>query len=65
MTREIELWDEVYRILTVSMASMSVKVVRAKARGEINLQALMFPKVPDTQKEINEHKKECFFVPRR
>jgi len=63
MTREIELWGEVYRVLTVSMASMSVKVAKCKALGEISLEALMCPKVPKTEEEIEELKRNIFSSP--
>ena len=63
MTREIELWDEVYRVMTVSMASLSTKVAKCKALGEISLAAVMFPKVPDTQEGIEEVKLNIFSSP--
>jgi len=63
MTREIELWDEVYRVLTTSMASLSVKVAKTKAMGEISLVPLMFPAVPETEEEIFELKKNVFSSP--
>jgi len=56
MTREIELWDETYRYLTVSIASLATKVSKIKVRGEIDLEPLMFPKVPDTEEDINKLK---------
>ncbi|MBW2217200.1 MAG: MMPL family transporter, partial [Deltaproteobacteria bacterium] len=54
MTREIELWEETYRVLTVSMASLSVKVAVSKALGEIELAPLMFPSIPKTREGIEE-----------
>ncbi len=60
ITDEIELWDEVYRVLTVSMASNSVKVVRTLAKGEIRIEALMFPKIPENDQEMEELKKNIF-----
>jgi len=63
MTNEIELWDEVYRLLTVSMASNSVKVVKTKAKGEITIEALMFPDVPKTTEGIQLLKKHIFSNP--
>ncbi len=60
---EIELWDEVYRILTVSMASNSVKVVRTLAKGEIRIEALMFPNIPKNPQEMEELKKNIFSNP--
>ena len=63
MTREIELWDEVYRVLTVSMASNSTKVVKTKARGEIVIESLMFPEVPKNEREMALLKKHVFSNP--
>jgi predicted RND superfamily exporter protein len=63
MTREIELWDEVYRNLTVSMASLSTKVVNAKGEGEIAIEALMYPEVPKTAEELAKLKKNVFSSP--
>ncbi len=63
MTREIELWDEVYRILTVSMASLTVQIAKTKPGGEIRLEALMFPKVPETKEKIENLKLNIFSNP--
>jgi predicted RND superfamily exporter protein len=63
MTQEIELWDEVYRILTVSIASHSVKVVTAKSKGEISVTPLMFPNVPATPEEMEMLKRNIFSNP--
>jgi len=63
ITDEIELWDEVYRVLTVSMASNSVKVVRTLAKGEIRIEALMFPRIPENDQEMEELKKNIFSNP--
>ena len=63
MTREIELWEEVYRVLTVSMASLSVKVAVSKALGEIELAPLMFPAVPETPEGIEEIKTNVYSSP--
>jgi uncharacterized protein len=63
ITDEIELWDEVYRVLTVSMASNSVKVVRSLAKGEIRIEALMFPNIPKNEQEMEELKKNIFSNP--
>ena len=60
---EIELWDEVYRILTVSVASNSVKVVKTLAKGEIRIEALMFPNIPKNDQEMEELKKNIFSNP--
>jgi uncharacterized protein len=63
ITEEVELWDEVYRVLTVSMASNSTKVSKALAKGEIRIEALMFPRVPQNEQEMNELKKNIFSNP--
>ncbi|MHB1024408.1 MAG: efflux RND transporter permease subunit [Desulfobacteria bacterium] len=63
MTSEVELWDEVYRVLTVSMASNSTKVVNAKGKGEITIEALMFPDVPKTPEAMELLKKNVFSNP--
>lgn len=63
MTQEIELWDEVHRVLTVSIASHSVKVVTAKSRGEISAVPLMFPDIPRKPEEIEALKKNIFSNP--
>ena len=63
MTREIELWNETYRVLTVSMASLSVKVATSKALGEIELAPLMFPAVPKTPEGIEEVKTNVYSSP--
>ncbi len=60
---EIELWDEVYRILTVSMASNSIKVVKTLAKGEIRIEALMFPNIPKDGQGMEELKKNIFSNP--
>ncbi|OPY73650.1 MAG: Membrane protein YdfJ [Syntrophorhabdus sp. PtaU1.Bin058] len=63
ITQEIELWDEVYRALTVSIASHSVKVVTAKSKGEISVAPLMFPDVPKNPEEMEVLKKNIFSNP--
>ena len=63
MTTEVELWDEVYRVLTVSMASNATKVVNAKGKGEITIEALMFPDVPRTPAAMELLKKNVFSNP--
>jgi len=63
ITEEVELWDEVYRILTVSIASNSVKVVKTKAKGEIAIDQLMFPDVPKNEQEMVLLKKNIFSNP--
>ncbi|MHB8109806.1 MAG: efflux RND transporter permease subunit [Syntrophorhabdaceae bacterium] len=63
ITNEIEMWDEVYRILTVSIASRSVKKVNAKQRGEVKIEPLMWPEIPKNKDEIEELKKSIFSSP--
>ena len=63
ITEEIELWDEVYRLLTVSMASYSTKVVKTLSKGEIKIQTLMYPKVPQNEEEMEALKKDIFSNP--
>ena len=63
ITDEVELWDEVYRLLTVSIASSRTKVVTTKAKGEIVIEALMYPEVPTSQEEIEHLKKKIYSNP--
>ncbi len=63
MTEEIELWEEAYRNLTVSMSSSVVKVVKTAAKGEIKIEALMNPDVPKDQKGMDELKVNVFSNP--
>jgi predicted RND superfamily exporter protein len=63
ITEEVEMWDEVYRVLTVSMASNSTKVSKALAKGEIQIEALMFPNIPQNEQEMAELKKNVFSNP--
>ena len=63
ITDDLILWDEVYRVLTVSIATNSTKVVKAKGKGEIVIDALMFPDVPKTQEEMALLKKHIFSNP--
>ena len=63
ITAEVELWDEVYRVLTKSMASRSIKVVKTLAQGEISVVPLMWPDVPKTKEEMDELKYNVFSNP--
>lgn len=63
MTEEVTLWDEVYRVLTASIASRSVKVVKAKKKGEISIEPLMWPRLPQNQAEMELLKKHIFSDP--
>jgi predicted RND superfamily exporter protein len=63
MTEEVELWSEVYRGLTISIASRSVKVVTPRKKGEINVVPLMWPEVPKTADEMELLKYNIFSNP--
>lgn len=63
ITDDLLLWDEVYRVLTVSIATNSTKVVKAKSKGEIVIEALMFPEVPTSQEEMELLKTHIFSNP--
>ena len=63
MTNEVALWDEVYRVLTVSIASRTAKVVRALAQGEINIKSLMWPETPKNSQEMALLRKDIFSDP--
>ncbi|MBU4453400.1 MMPL family transporter, partial [Patescibacteria group bacterium] len=63
MTHEVELLDEVYRVLTVSIASNSVKVITAKSKGTISIEPLMWPDVPSNPKQMALLKKNIFSNP--
>jgi len=60
MTDEVVLWEEVYRILTVSIASVSAKVVKPLKKGEISIVPLMWPEVPKDPEGMLELKKNIF-----
>jgi hypothetical protein len=53
----------VYRLLTVSIASNQTKVVNMRARGEIVIESLMCPDVPETEKGLALLKKNIFSNP--
>ena len=63
MTNEVEMWDEVFRSLTVSIANRSVKVVRALKKGEISIEPVMWPEVPKTIEEMDVLKKKILSNP--
>lgn len=63
ITEDVTLWDEVYRSLTISIASNSLKAVKVLPKGEIVIQALMFPNVPETESEMALLKKHIFSNP--
>lgn len=60
ITEEVELWDEVYRQLTFSIASQKAKVIKALPGGEILIDQLMFPDVPANEADMNALKKAIF-----
>src|SRR4030043_1498305 len=60
MTDEVELWDEVYRSLTVSIASRPAKIVKALKKGEKKIDSVMWPNVPKNSEEMMELKKNIF-----
>ncbi len=63
MNNEVEMWDEVYRTLTISIANRSVKVVKAKSKGEISVEPLMWPEVPKNEEEMAQLKRFIFANP--
>lgn len=62
MTEEIELWDDVYRSLTVSIASYASKAVKTKSKGEIVIEPLM-TRLPKDEQEIELLKYYIFSSP--
>jgi len=63
MTNEVTMWEEVYRVHTVSIASRSVKVVKPLKKGEIHIEPLMWPEIPKTQEAMEELKRNIFSNP--
>jgi uncharacterized protein len=63
MTNEIFLWQEIYRVLTVSIASRSVTVVKPMAKGAIRIKKLMWPELPQNEKEVAELEANIFSNP--
>ena len=63
ITDEIVLWQEAYRVLTVSIARNSTKVVKTLAKGEIVIDTLMFPDIPQNEEEMELLKKHIFSDP--
>jgi predicted RND superfamily exporter protein len=63
MNNEVVLWDEVYRVLTISIANRSVKVVKALSAGKISIEPLMWPDVPKNDDEMAGLKKHIFSNP--
>jgi predicted RND superfamily exporter protein len=60
ITNEVELWDDVYRVLTVSIASRPIKVVKALRKGEIKIESLMWPEIPKNPEQMDELKYNIF-----
>jgi hypothetical protein len=63
MTKEVMMWEDVYRSLTVSIATRSVKVVKPLAKGEINIDPIMWPEVPHTPEDMAILKKNILSSP--
>ena len=63
ITNEVELWEEVYRVLTVSIGSRSIKKVSTLQRGEIKIEPLMWPNIPKTPQEMEILKVNIFANP--
>ena len=57
---EVDLWEEVYRNLTISIASRSAKVVKARGKGEITIEPLMWPNLPQNPQEMDSLKRHIF-----
>jgi predicted RND superfamily exporter protein len=63
MTDEIALWEETYRVLTLSIGARTVKVAKAAAGGVIEAETLMWPEAPKTSEEIEELKRDIYSSP--
>ena len=63
ITDQLLLTDELYRILTTSIATNSTKVVKTKKKGEIVIDALMFPDIPKNDRDMALLKKYIFSNP--
>lgn len=63
MTDEVIMWEEVYRVHTVSIASRSVKVVKPLKKGEIHIEPLMWPEIPKTSETMEVLKTHIFSNP--
>ncbi len=63
MTDEVVLWDGTYRVLTISIARRSVKVVKTLGQGVIRIDPLMWPEIPSNDAEMAQLKKYIFTDP--
>ena len=63
MTKDVNFWEEIYRYLTTSMASNSVKVVKAKGPGVIVVEPLMYPHVPQNEQQMEDLKRNIYSNP--
>jgi uncharacterized protein len=63
ITDQIVLWEEAYRVLTLSIASHSSKVVKTLSKGEITIEPLMWPDVPESEEEMELLRKHVFSNP--
>ncbi|MFH0730400.1 MAG: MMPL family transporter [Pseudomonadota bacterium] len=63
ITEKIELWDEIYRKLTISIASNSAKVAITRSKGEILIEPIMFPNVPKNEQEMQQLKEKVYNSP--
>jgi len=63
MTKEIQQWDEVYRGMTHSFASQAAKVVKARGKGELAVESVLFKNMPDTPEKMEALKRNLFSSP--
>jgi predicted RND superfamily exporter protein len=63
ITEKVSMWDEVYRVLTFSIASPSTKIVTARGKGEISIVPLMWPEIPKNDQEMELLKENIFSNP--
>lgn len=63
ITEEVTFWEETYRALTSSIASRSTKVIKTRKKGEISIEPLMWPEIPETDQDMERLKKDIFSNP--
>jgi uncharacterized protein len=63
MTDEVSLWEETYRVLTLSIGARSVKAAKAAAGGAVDAETLMWPDAPTDDKGLNRLKEDIFSSP--